>query len=255
MNLLTKENNKVSFINLEDQKIVVCDSKHVSNLEDVYQIELVTTNTRYSKYIGKAIVDIEMLEICPFHESDKIKYGGGAFEVAEETPEMYLKEVYPKVILQDKEWMVKLLNKENESERILYEDDSFIFIPDLTMHRNDNLKHESHHAPAIHYLGIVKQKDILSLRDLTHEHIDMLRSIDKIGKSIISAKHNVPENQVRTYLHYRPSFWHLHIHFDISRTPNSFAGLDFCHLLHNVIQNLELCPNYYQKATLRILLK
>lgn len=58
------------------------------------------------------------------------------------------------------------------------------------------------------------------------------------------------KSQLRIYLHYQPSFYHLHIHFTYLRheAPGIFA--ERAHLLANVISNLELLPEYYKKITL-----
>jgi m7GpppX diphosphatase len=251
--LLKQESNRTIYIDDINKKLIVCDSKNIIDATQISDTRLITANDRYKKYSGKAVTDIDITIICPYNESDKIKYGNGTKKVLDETAEMYFTEVYPKIISFDKTWITKLLNKENESQRIIYENDIFVLIPDITMQLNDTI--ETGILNNMHYLVILKQTDILSIRDLNEKHIEMLSTIDIIGKNIIKDIHNVPVNQIRTYLHYRPSFWHLHIHFDLSGTRNYFAGLDHCHLLHNIIQNIKLCSDYYQKVTLRVLTK
>ena len=55
------------------------------------------------------------------------------------------------------------------------------------------------------------------------------------------------ENTVRIYLHYRVLVWHLHIHF-AHVFSNYLSGNNI--YLNDIIQNLELEPNYYQKIIL-----
>lgn len=261
MNLVKKENNRMIFI--DDIQINIYDTKSIVDTNNIDNLQLISQNTRYSKYIGQALANIELLIIQPYNDADKIKYSNKLLDIIEETANYYFSYVYPKIVDQDKSWIIKILNKENEAHRIIYEDSDFILMPDITMHNaqiDNPLKLDD--LNNIHYLAIIKRNDILSLRDLNEKHIDMLGYIDTIGKkeickliNKINPSFNVQETHIRSYVHYRPSFWHLHIHFDLTGTHNSFSNMDFCHMIHNVIQNIKLCNDYYQKATLRVCIK
>jgi m7GpppX diphosphatase len=52
------------------------------------------------------------------------------------------------------------------------------------------------------------------------------------------------------YFHYQPSFYHLHVHF--THIDGEWGGQQ-CHRAHpldSVIGNLQLYPDYYQRASL-----
>ena len=92
------------------------------------------------------------------------------------------------------------------------------------------------------------------------------------------------QSQLRIYLHYQPSYYHLHIHFtalgynapgmlrwkrelnficssrqrvSISSSLFVFSGIftEKSHLLQTVISNLKLNPNYYVEARLPFVVK
>ncbi len=59
--------------------------------------------------------------------------------------------------------------------------------------------------------------------------------------------------QTKAYLHYQPSFYHLHIHFAHINYIDQFQERN--HQLNQVIQNLTIDSDYYKKATLECLLR
>lgn len=63
-------------------------------------------------------------------------------------------------------------------------------------------------------------------------------------------KYKVPGSQLRIYLHYQPSFYHLHIHFTYLRHEAPGIYVEKSHLLDTVIDNIEMMGNYYKLATL-----
>lgn len=62
-------------------------------------------------------------------------------------------------------------------------------------------------------------------------------------------------DNLRVYLHYQPSYYHLHVHF----THLSYAApktlIGEAHLLQEVIDNIQLAHDYYQKKTISFCLK
>ena len=64
-------------------------------------------------------------------------------------------------------------------------------------------------------------------------------------------RYGLPEDQVRAYLHYKPSYYHLHVHFTHLKyeAPKTLIGQ--AHFLEEVIDNIEhIDPLYYQKRQL-----
>lgn len=66
----------------------------------------------------------------------------------------------------------------------------------------------------------------------------------------IEEKYGLSASQLRIYLHYQPSFYHLHVHFTYLRHEAPGILAERAHLLSNVISNIELVSDYYQRVTL-----
>ena len=74
-------------------------------------------------------------------------------------------------------------------------------------------------------------------------------------QAAIKEKYDVPGNQLRIYLHYQPSYYHLHVHFTHLRFDAPGSGVERAHLLTDVIQNLERDPRYYTERTLSFMIR
>jgi m7GpppX diphosphatase len=84
---------------------------------------------------------------------------------------------------------------------------------------------------------------LLSVRDLTADHLPMLKSILSEGYKAIHEKFAIPMHKVYAYFHYLPTYWLLHIHFvhvdKASRDAREQIPLEV------VINNLEMNGKYY----------
>lgn len=133
-----------------------------------------------------------------------------------------------------------------EAQRIVFEDpdpvDGFVLLPDL--------KWDGKTFETLYLIAIVHRHGIKSLRDLRLEHLPLLRNIRDRGTAAIAQKYAVPRSQLRIYLHYQPSFYHLHVHFTYLKYEAPGIHCDKSHLLDTVIDNIALLPQYYAVATL-----
>ena len=103
-------------------------------------------------------------------------------------------------------------------------------------------------------LGIVKDPGIASLRDLRNGHISLLKTMHKEGLEAIRKTYGVNPDQIRAFCHYQPQFYHFHIHF--TRLENEVGcSAERCHLIWDVIQNLEMDSEYYFKRIMSYKLK
>lgn len=57
------------------------------------------------------------------------------------------------------------------------------------------------------------------------------------------------------YLHYLPSYYHLHVHFTALGFEAPGSGVERAHLLADVIEHLERDPEYYRQCTLTFALR
>lgn len=65
----------------------------------------------------------------------------------------------------------------------------------------------------------------------------------------------MPASQLRIYLHYQPSYYHLHVHFTALGYDAPGSSVERAHLLADVIDNLAADSTYYQKRALTFALR
>ena len=146
--------------------------------------------------------------------------------------------------------MDNILEHKTEVERIVFEDqcksNGFILLPDM--------KWDGKTIENLYLLAIIHQKQIGSLRDLDNSHIKLLENVRDKSIAAIEAKYNVQKGKIRAYLHYYPSFYHLHIHFThINYQVPGFPERN--HLINQVVENLKLDSDYYKKVSLECVVK
>lgn len=71
----------------------------------------------------------------------------------------------------------------------------------------------------------------------------------------ILQRYQVKGDRLRVYLHYLPSYYHLHVHFTALGFEAPGSGVERAHLLAEVIEHLEHDPGYYQQRTLTFALR
>lgn len=149
------------------------------------------------------------------------------------------------------QWVYNILDHKKETERIIFEDPckhlGFVLLPDL--------KWDGKTLETFYAIAIVHQHNLKSLRSLNADHLPLLRNIRDKGVAAIKETFNLDRTQLRIYLHYQPSFYHLHVHFTYIKHDAPGIFCERSHLLDTVIDNIELISDYYQRATLSFVLK
>ncbi|XP_019276903.2 m7GpppX diphosphatase isoform X2 [Panthera pardus] len=107
----------------------------------------------------------------------------------------------------------------------------------------------------LYLIAICHRRGIRSLRDLTPEHLPLLRNILREGQEAILQRYGVKGDRLRVYLHYLPSYYHLHVHFTALGFEAPGSAVERAHLLAEVIENLECDPEHYQRRTLTFALR
>ncbi|XP_069904394.1 m7GpppX diphosphatase isoform X1 [Oryctolagus cuniculus] len=107
----------------------------------------------------------------------------------------------------------------------------------------------------LYLIAICHRRGIKSLRDLTPEHLPLLRNILHEGQAAILQRYQVKGDRLRVYLHYLPSYYHLHVHFTALGFEAPGSGVERAHLLAEVIENLECNPKHYQQRSLTFTLR
>ncbi|XP_013774663.1 m7GpppX diphosphatase-like [Limulus polyphemus] len=208
-------------------------------------------NDIYGSYEGFPSAEFNGVKttiIHPATEKHIQKYSSHPAYLVQETPEVYKNVIEPHIQSQQfsMQWVYNILDHKSEADRIVFEDKDpilgFILLPDL--------KWDMKHIDNLYLVAICHRKDLHSLRDLTADHLQLLKSISEKGKQNIAKKFNIPEKQLRVYVHYQPSYYHFHVHFTALSFDAPGSHVERAHLLDMVIQNIQMVPDYYQKATL-----
>lgn len=192
--------------------------------------------------------DIKTTLICPATQKHIKKYQVQETFLVEETEEDYRSITLPYIESQSfsVQWVYNILEKKAEAERIVCEDSDpktgFVLLPDF--------KWDMKQLDDLYLIAIVHRRDIKSLRDLRSEHVPLLENILKKGQDGIKQRFNFPAHKLRIYLHYQPSYYHLHVHFTSLSHDAPGCGVERAHLLSDVILNLKASDTYYQTRPL-----
>uniref|UniRef100_A0A8D8VZX4 m7GpppX diphosphatase n=1 Tax=Cacopsylla melanoneura TaxID=428564 RepID=A0A8D8VZX4_9HEMI len=175
------------------------------------------------------------------------KYERKTVHIVEETAKTYKTITLPYILSEQfsVQWVYNILEHKSEADRIVFEDPDknlgFVLLPDL--------KWDGQIA-TLYLQAVVHRRDVRSIRDLTAEHLPLLENIRDQGLKAIEDKYGVSKSQLRIYLHYQPSYYHLHVHFTYLQYDAPGIHTERAHLLSTVIANIKLFPDYYQKATI-----
>lgn len=193
--------------------------------------------------------DTRIKTIFPATDVHIAKYETQSRVMLVETPEIYQSITLPyiKNIPKERtEWVRNILYKSAEAERVIFHDhdinDGFVILPDMKWDgRNETL----------YWVAIAMNADILSLRSLSSQHLTFLKKLRQVSYDYAKEKANLSPCQLRLFVHYQPSYYHFHVHITavaFSDAPGVVSGQ--AHLLDTIINNIELYPEYYQKATI-----
>lgn len=208
-------------------------------------------NDVYGNFLCLTDPEINQLKVTiiyPASEKHIVKFSAQPKHLLEETAQDYQTVTLPHLEREQLslEWLYNVLEHRKEQDRIVFEDPSdetgFILLPDL--------KWDGKTLEQLYLLALVRVRGIKSLRDLTGGHLPLLRNIKKRGTEAIRERYGIGSDKLRVYLHYQPTFYHLHVHFTFLQHDPPGIQCEKSHLLTTVIGNLELVPDYYQRATL-----
>ncbi|XP_036050109.1 m7GpppX diphosphatase isoform X3 [Onychomys torridus] len=198
-------------------------------------------------------LDIKTTVVYPATEKHLQKYMRQDLRLIQETGDDYRSITLPHLESQSLsiQWVYNILDKKAEADRIVFENpdpsDGFVLIPDL--------KWNQQQLDDLYLIAICHRRGIKSLRDLTPEHLPLLRNILREGQEAILKRYQVTGDRLRVYLHYLPSYYHLHVHFTALGFEAPGSGVERAHLLAEVIENLECDPKHYQQRTLTFALR
>ena len=213
--------------------------------------------TTFSAQLPSDLNDVKATVIYPATKKHIEKYKSQKLVIVNETADDYMAITKPFLEKQFEnqsfslQWVYNILEHKKESDRIIFEDldpeVGFILLPDMKWNVED--------LASLYCIALPLKRGIKSLRDLTKEHIPLLRNVKQKAVDTIATKFGVAKDSLRLYLHYQPSYYHLHVHINSVSLDVPGTGVLRAHLLSDVIENLQLCSDYYKNKTISFLLK
>ena len=247
-----------------DCKAIAVLSKKEFSSEQVQELnkKLKTTeaeeyfhNSIFRKYwlgLGGARSDLNHVQcnfIYPATEMLIAKHSRQQYYTVAETPDTYNKVTRPQYVEKldpgHVEWMHNVLDGKKESELCVFENEHFKLQKDYKFNEGD--------LKTMYCLAMplkARELKLSSVRDLTADHLPMLKSIREEGFKAIEAKYGLPRSKVVAYLHYLPSYWLLHVHFQHMDFFQGMTQTRNCIDLDTAISNLEISSAYFKKCTL-----
>ena len=103
-----------------------------------------------------------------------------------------------------------------------------------------------------HWLAVVVDTSLRTLRDLRGEHVPMLEALHAQSCQKIFEECGTEPGQIMAYVHYPPSVYQLHIHFKHLSGHNVFHDTFRVHPLQSIINNLKIDSDFYKKSYLQL---
>jgi len=141
-------------------------------------------------------------------------------------------------------WLYNILDGSSEADRTVDRTDQYVAVaqPEWDMHSLDTL----------HVIVIPHNRTIPSLRSLNATHLPLLATLRTGIAATLHTRCGVPADQLLFFLHYPPSFYHLHVHVvhvsvsaSLSMAVNKAVDLD------EVEQQLQRDGRWYEQCTIR----
>lgn len=148
----------------------------------------------------------------------------------------------------DCEWIYDLIdgkvNDKNNNNKIYYSNHEMIIITPHDWNGDD--------TKGLHLLAFPKNKNLRSMRDLTGKDIPLLEEMNKITKKIIKHRFNIESDMIKSYVHYYPNVWLLHIHFVLLNDTVYNHSFEYSYSLDSIINNLKVNSDYYKIINLEV---
>jgi len=209
---------------------------NISSLDRIKKNELIFKNDIYEKYRATAEVECELIICNDINLMPRFEK-----KIIRETYQDYLKYIKYRDPKKD-QWIYNIIDGTSEQELVLYRDDLCIVIPTYVW--------DGINTDKMHLLCLPTDITLRSIRSLTAEHIELLEHMKQTTLYIIKQRYDIDEHYVKMFFHYEPSTYHLHIHFVNVVHHDARSSVEYSHELNNVIFNLSICPDYYQRAIL-----
>lgn len=210
-------------------------------------IMLYVINT-YNKYrMIKQILDEDKLRSYSykvFNNSELCLMYCSRKKITKETYEDYELFLQTRDFSKDK-WIYDIIDGKKETDKVQYRDSNMLIVPSYIWNEKDD--------KLMYLLGIPTDKSIRSIRSLGPEHLELLKLMREQLYKHVKNKYGYNRDELKVFLHYSPSCYHLHIHVALVTNNLVNSSIEYSHLLDQVIENIELVPDYYKRVTLNVL--
>lgn len=95
-----------------------------------------------------------------------------------------------------------------------------------------------------YFTAIIRERTVKSMRDLSREHLPLLENLNQSIKREVSNLLQISPYRIQMFIHYLPSFYHLHVHV-VSHGLNIGNFVGKAHNLEDIIDNIKLDSEYY----------
>ena len=208
----------------------------LTSMDSIKKNKLVLKNDIYEKYNAIAEVEGELI-IC----NDVNQMRRFEKRIVRETYQDYLKYISKRDIEKDR-WIYNIIDGTSEQDSVLYRDELCIIIPTYIW--------DGKNLDKLHILCLPTDITLRSIRSLTSTHIPLLEHMKRVTFNVIKEKYGIDEYYIKMFFHYEPSTYHLHIHFVNVTHHDARSSIEYSHELNNVVFNLSICSDYYQRAIL-----
>ncbi|CAB3396764.1 unnamed protein product [Caenorhabditis bovis] len=248
--LLTHQNGEKGIL-LANKSPFPENETAITNILNNAKLKEISKNDIFGSYEIEIPSDLNLLKcqlIYPATDRLISKYRQEEKYIIHETPENYQKitKAYIEKYQLNLNWVYNCLEKKSEVDKIIYEDDDktngFILLQDI--------KWDGKTIENLYVLAICHQHGLKSVRDLTADHLPLLENIRDKSLEAIENKYGLRKDQIKCYFHYQPTFYHLHVHFINLKYDAPASTTMSAILLDDVINNLKICPQFYELATL-----
>lgn len=190
----------------------------------------------------------------------------GEYALLVETPAMHASPAVAQFIEGEvcrpgKQWITHIIEGTQEKDDVVMRTSEFTLLPDTErMNRycrapapcNSRLPNPRPPKRVLNWLAIAHDRQIRSVRDLRGHHIPMLKAMLSACMQTIERETGIRQEQVMAYVHYPPSVYQLHVHFSYPYGQYCHRDTYRVHSLPTIINNLEIDPDYYKKASLHM---
>ncbi len=180
---------------------------------------------------------------------DLTKLDGFCKKIIKESYQDYT-EFISKRDFKKEQWVYNILDGLSEQDKILYQDDTFVLLPNYTWNYNPSADNSDVDISQMYLLAFPTDKTLHSLRDLNEAHIELLENIKVKTHETIKKLFGFEQDIIKSYVHYSPTTYHLHIHFLLISNSNVNSSVEYSHSLSNIITNIKIKNDYYQTVEL-----